>query len=276
MFEESHAIHAVRGVTAIPLSEEAAHIRVNTLASRAAERSPTIATSQTLDTISSALPEPPNSPDPDDAPQPQNSPPKPSPRVQFSTEAPTKLLTPDNDLNIDEHSSTPTLPLSPSDSASDISTESTAGSPVMKAIASRLSFWRKPIFPSSPSTNGDALNVDIAEEEELLSKEPQEVLATILTPAVEPLTAEERHSELDDKIVRECIKEFTKGGMYYAYNFGMSRPSPQSLVLILSRYYTVDAAQAGSDIQGATTVCVTRRFRCAALWPTISRQRRGA
>lgn len=51
--------------------------------------------------------------------------------------------------------------------------------------------------------------------------DPAEVLEGILdATAPAPVTQEEKHSELEEKIVRECIREFTKGGMYFAYNFG--------------------------------------------------------
>ena len=50
---------------------------------------------------------------------------------------------------------------------------------------------------------------------------PSEALSSIVTAtAPPPPTAKERKSELEDKIVKETVKEFTKGGMYFAYNFG--------------------------------------------------------
>jgi hypothetical protein len=39
-----------------------------------------------------------------------------------------------------------------------------------------------------------------------------------LAPA--PASTEEQHTVLEDKIVKQCIREFTKGGMYFAYTFG--------------------------------------------------------
>ena len=35
---------------------------------------------------------------------------------------------------------------------------------------------------------------------------------------------EEKHSQLDVKIVKECLREFSKGGMYFSYDFGEHRP----------------------------------------------------
>jgi hypothetical protein len=54
------------------------------------------------------------------------------------------------------------------------------------------------------------------------NEEPAEVMESILaSTAPPPATTEERHSELEKKVIRECIKEFTKGGMYFAYRFGI-------------------------------------------------------
>jgi len=47
------------------------------------------------------------------------------------------------------------------------------------------------------------------------------VISTILaTLAPQPTTTEQRHADLEEKIVRECIREFTKGDMYFSYTFG--------------------------------------------------------
>ncbi|KAF9053929.1 hypothetical protein BDZ89DRAFT_1153595 [Hymenopellis radicata] len=232
--EDLHAVHGVKGITAIPLTEEAARIRINTLASRSGPVSP-LSTSHTLDSVSSSHEQPSNNPGPDDTPRAITPPPKSGPRVQFSPlEPPDKLLTPVIDLNTDEHSPSPSpspYPRSPSDSSSDLSTESPTGSPVIKAIASRLSFWKKPIFPPTPeqeATQDDATTTPEEAERLLMEdKQPEEVLASILAPETGPVSTEERHSELEEKIVRECIKEFTKGGMYFAYNFDITRSMQQ-------------------------------------------------
>jgi hypothetical protein len=52
---------------------------------------------------------------------------------------------------------------------------------------------------------------------------PAEVMDHILATAPAPATVEERHSELETKVVRETIREFTKGGMYFAHNFDITR-----------------------------------------------------
>jgi hypothetical protein len=51
--------------------------------------------------------------------------------------------------------------------------------------------------------------------------EPQEVLSRIIeTAAPPPTTIREKYTELETKILRQIIKEFAKGEMYFAYDFG--------------------------------------------------------
>jgi hypothetical protein len=71
--------------------------------------------------------------------------------------------------------------------------------------------------------------MSLNEEQEVLdnlmseaNEEPAQVIESILaSTAPPPATSEERHSELETKVVRECIREYTKGDMYFAYNFGI-------------------------------------------------------
>jgi len=124
-----------------------------------------------------------------------------------------------------------------SNTGSDISSLSSEASatttPVFQTLASRLSFWSRlskrtspspidPHFPPIPEP------MSLNEEQQLLDKlmetgkEHPEVIESILaSTAPPPATMEEKHSEMETKVVRECIREFTKGGMYFAYNFGM-------------------------------------------------------
>jgi hypothetical protein len=53
------------------------------------------------------------------------------------------------------------------------------------------------------------------------NEEPATMVDSILAAtAPPPASVEEKQTELERKIIRECIKEFSKGGMYFAYNFG--------------------------------------------------------
>ncbi|EEB92630.1 hypothetical protein MPER_08831, partial [Moniliophthora perniciosa FA553] len=174
-----------------------------------------------------------------------------SPRVQFAT--PEKIerdseladMAHTFSLNTDEH----VFARSPSDSSSELSGTSTPTdftsptSPVAKAVASKLSFWsrlskRNSLFPTTPeeerskpeqkdtqepivsSAKVDSMINETMDKQE----EPRQVLESILSEtAPPPETTEEKHSELETKIIRECIREFVKGGMYFAYHFDITR-----------------------------------------------------
>ncbi|KAK0463920.1 inositol 5'-phosphatase [Desarmillaria tabescens] len=195
LLEENHLIYGVKGVIAIPLHEEGAHERIRTLASRV--NLSHLSTSRTLDTIPTIS--------------------KPSPRIQF---AQTPIPVSDYDSNTAEH--TPRS-RSPSE-ASSISSEASSASPVIKALASRLSFWNRlsPGTRDLKQASDDVFNPSPKDEKDILEEgDPEEVLAHIVAP--EPISPEERHSELERKIVKECVKEFTKGGMFFAYNFDITR-----------------------------------------------------
>ncbi|KAK0210966.1 SacI homology domain-containing protein [Desarmillaria ectypa] len=213
LFEESHSIYGIKGVIAIPLHEEGARERIRTLASRV--NLSHLQTSRTLDTVSS-----PRATDPAGSLVPSSSDPtvpKPSPLIQS---APTPIPVFDYDSNADEHTS---RSCSPSD-ASSTSSESSPASSVIEALASRLSFWNRlsPGTRGLKQTSGDVFNPSPKDEKVILEEgDPEEVLASIVAP--EPISPEERHSELEGKIVRECVKEFTKGGMFFAYNFDITR-----------------------------------------------------
>jgi hypothetical protein len=115
---------------------------------------------------------------------------------------------------------------SPSSGRSSPSSELSQTGPVERTIASRLVFWDRFRKRGKPGDFSDSYPVDdpdasldtiIAEGRQ----EPAEVLGDIIaTTAPAPTTQEETHNQLEDKIVRETIREFSKGGMYFAYSFG--------------------------------------------------------
>jgi hypothetical protein len=119
--------------------------------------------------------------------------------------------------------STPIHSLSSSGRSSPSSELSQTG-PVERTIASRLAFWNRfskrgnDFSESYPVEDPDSsLDTIIAHGRQ----EPAEVLEDIIaTTAPAPATQEETRNQLEDKIVRETIREFSKGGMYFAYNFG--------------------------------------------------------
>jgi len=83
--------------------------------------------------------------------------------------------------------------------------------------------------------------MSLTEEQEVLDRlmnedEPAEVIETILaSTAPPPPTVEEKHLEMESKIIRECVREFIKGGMYFAYNFGMYPSQIRLLRALLNR-----------------------------------------
>ena len=99
-------------------------------------------------------------------------------------------------------------------------------SPFAKVLAERLSFWKPKRVSSGPSTKttdgaSEVAIDDLMESMDQGAVEPSEVLDTIITAAAPPpQTVEERHSELEEKVVKETIRQFTRGGMYFSYGFG--------------------------------------------------------
>ncbi|KAJ3784104.1 SacI homology domain-containing protein [Lentinula aff. detonsa] len=237
LLNPTHAVYSVKSVAAIPLSEEKARIYVNTLIARNALSRPKLQSSITIDTISSSTENSPTDPDGSTAIT------EPSSRLQFSepeiTRNKTKLYSATLSSNSDQSSvqspsgSTSELSLSGSSTPS-VADSQNPSAPIAKVLASRLSFWsrlskRGSVFPMSPnqddlpapekkSLKPLTLSLHAMDEED-----PTEVIESILSAtAPPPDTAEEKHFQIEDKILRECIREFSKG-MYFAYTFDITR-----------------------------------------------------
>lgn len=149
-------------------------------------------------------------------------------RVKFSEETQVKVMTP---VTVDEFSALdrPPSPASVASVASSVSSEISAA-PVAKALATRLSFWNRLSTKKNDIKTSDVESTIAAEEEvrpldSLIHEdmsEPQEVLNRIIeTAAPPPTTVREKYTELETKILRQTVKEFAKGEMYFAYDFGM-------------------------------------------------------
>ncbi|KAF8510997.1 SacI homology domain-containing protein [Hysterangium stoloniferum] len=216
LFDELRTVYRVDGVSAIPLEETRATAAVNMLASIHPIRSHVLTPMPAEEDLieGSDIPVVPHT---NGASLPL------SPHVTFSStehaSQPTTLSMPgDPDI----------LPLSSAESSGRSSpTSSFPSSPVGKALVAQLSFWNRlakrptepPIQPpelQSPSTE----TVDSFDRHVSNGAGPTDMLKSIMAPP--PTSVEERHSELDEKIVRETIKEFTKGGMYFSYNFDIT------------------------------------------------------
>jgi hypothetical protein len=190
---------------------------------------------------------------------------EPTSRVKFADEDQVKLMTPmaSHHFGTDpEHDEEP-IP-SPSSGVSTPSSEvSVNTSPVAKTLADRLSFWsrlskRTSLPPGATEEHADAMKAlheapSAGEQEALLAQdgedgtiEPREVLHTIVQgTAPAPETQAAQNLELENKVVRECIREYTKGGMYFSYHFGKFLLSftIERRADGLGRHYSLSSAQ---------------------------------
>lgn len=149
-------------------------------------------------------------------------------RVKFSEEPEIKVMSPvaDNEFPVVDRSPSPISVVSV---ASSVSSELPTA-PVAKVLASRLSFWNRSSKEDSakdPYVESPHVSVDEEEVRPLDTlihedmPEPQEVLNRIIeTVAPSPATMSQKYAELEAKILRQTVKEFAKGEMYFAYDFG--------------------------------------------------------
>ncbi|KIJ69320.1 hypothetical protein HYDPIDRAFT_79429 [Hydnomerulius pinastri MD-312] len=215
LFDESHAVYGVKSVSAIPLVKERAQHILDIIASRnIALHRPSLIADNTSGDLAPPLEDPSN-----------------NPRVKFAEEDDIKIMTPMADTGFGiQHGERASSPPS-SGASTPTSGESLAGSPVAKAIANRMSFWTRLSKRSSTLPPRSPDEETTAEERQSLDSiiqgaqgEPEAVIDTILAAtAPAPGSAEERHSELEDRVIRECIREYTKGCMYFAYHFDLTR-----------------------------------------------------
>lgn len=218
----------MKGVTAIPLEEDRARTALSALAARnEINRRVSLLPSESVqkdDTIDDVAPTGPEERPGADGTR--------SPRVKFADEDDVKVVSPRPDQGFD--AAEDERPPSPSSSTASTpsSVQSTNAETVAKTLAERLSFWSRLSKRSSrqtsidhalmeqPGTEDDdsVLDSSIAKDD---TKDPEEVINSIIASAAPPpQTAEEKHSELEEKIIRECVREYTRGGMYFAYTFG--------------------------------------------------------
>ena len=212
---QDRAVYGIKSVHAIPLSEERATVAVDALLLRASNNPRPSLLPFTNDDISPEI-----SPN-----QPQVS----TRAVKFADGDEIKVMTPQakrqENIFADFQSRYIPSPMSSSGRSSPSSELSETG-PVERTIASRLAFWDRFSKRSKPDDLSDSYPVDDPEQslDSIMAdgkQEPSEVLEDIITAtAPPPTTQEETHNQLEDKIVRETIREFSKGGMYFAYNFG--------------------------------------------------------
>jgi len=124
--------------------------------------------------------------------------------------------------------------LSSSPTSSGYSTPTTTGasiSPLANTLAEKLSFWKRQrgvgnneasLIVSKANggheTIGEMLD-DMDNGDTSIA--PSQVVEDIVTAAApEPKSAEERYLALEVKVLKETVRQFTKGGMYFSYSFG--------------------------------------------------------
>ncbi|KAH7926636.1 hypothetical protein BV22DRAFT_1062448 [Leucogyrophana mollusca] len=220
LFDDIHTVYGVKSVVAIPLVKDRARAVLSSIASRnTSANRPSLIASDTVESM--------------DASQDGHRDPG-AHRVTFAAEEDVKIMTPLDDAEFEamRGGNRPSSPAS-SGASTPASEESINTSPVAMTIANRLSFWSRLSKRTSniPSALAADVQQSLLEERQSLDSiiqdaygEPEKAISSIIAAtAPPPASTEEKHSELEDRIVRECIKEFTKGGMYIAYNFDITR-----------------------------------------------------
>ncbi|KAH9180498.1 SacI homology domain-containing protein [Lactarius sanguifluus] len=217
MLDESRKIYAVKDVAAVPLSGvQQAEFVTNAVARRNTTKARgSLVVNPSLEQLS------------DDPGPPSNGE---GLHVKFADGHQVKVMTPDvvDEFTLVDRSPSPAASVA-SSVASSVSSE-TSGAPVAKALANRLSFWNRLSKRNGSKASEDESPSDVEEDQPLDAlihegmPEPQQVLNEIVnTTAPPPPTIEEKYSELEAKILRQTVKEYAKGEMYFAYDFDLTR-----------------------------------------------------
>ena len=252
MLDPSHVIYTIKNVAAIPLVEERAKAVLSAITSQnfAAQRASLLPRALTIG-VRAPLEDIPRSMTDNAQSKPLRQT-KSSPKVHFIQQ--------DSSDREDGHPRISYSPQSSSSDLSTHSFGEpplSPASPVIEAIVPRLSFWNKITKPAqtfsqsllSANVKGkekekeresDAADYTssaplLGDESEYADQEPSEIERLIHEKKAEPSevlknvlaaftfqagSPEERHAELEAKIVRECVRSFAKGEMYFAYTFG--------------------------------------------------------
>ncbi|TCD64143.1 hypothetical protein EIP91_004492 [Steccherinum ochraceum] len=169
-----------------------------------------------------------------------------SPRVKFAAEDQVKLMTPKPTDGFDLPPEDDDTPPSPASAASTPSSEYSVNTGnIAKVLADKLSFWSRlstrqntkgvsaheagqaeALLQEETDERAGALEAPVSLDDIIQdgSHEPAEVIEEILSAtAPAPSTIEEKHNELEDKIIRDCVREYTRGVMFFAYTFDITR-----------------------------------------------------
>ena len=161
-----------------------------------------------------------------------------NPRVKFADENNVKIVSPTVDTISDIQAGEHLTSLPSSGTSTPTSSESSASPNIVKAIADRMSFWtrlsrRQPTSTHYPDTGSDkhqSLDSIIQSAQGEATAAIDTIIASTAPP---PDSVEEQHTELEDRVVRECVREYVKGCMYFAYHFG--RYSPVRVANVLTK-----------------------------------------
>lgn len=206
VFDPSRPVYCIKDATAIPLEEASAIVMLNALATQLAKQR----------AKAEAAPHP----GPHDDPA--------TPNVNPVNEQDF------NAAHVRFASKAETIPIPPAPpSAFYAPSVSPAGAaPAFRNLAAKLSFWAKPKSAASlgPTASDQQSISTVDSMDDLMpdlddptgdTSQPDAVLDRLINAsAAPPATMEEKHSQLDAKVVRECLREFSKGGMYFSYDFG--------------------------------------------------------
>ncbi|EJD05667.1 uncharacterized protein FOMMEDRAFT_139037 [Fomitiporia mediterranea MF3/22] len=218
--DSRNAVYGVKSVSAIPLQESRARTILNTIAVKHNQANvlvrPPVRTADTSDIGEEFV----------EQDQGINRPEK-ATKVKFSDSDDVKVVSPLPDQEFRPSSPTSSINSSPSSGASTPSSDADQSTPIAKALASRLSFWtrlsKRQSMHSADNSEEQLLHGSDQDLLEDTTRDPVKILQEILdSTSSAPMTAEERQSELDEKVLKQCIREFTKGCMLFAYNFDIT------------------------------------------------------
>ncbi|KAI0032266.1 SacI homology domain-containing protein [Vararia minispora EC-137] len=126
-----------------------------------------------------------------------------------------------------------------SGSSTPTSETSSATIQLARTLSERLSFWnrvparRATAVPSPLEVLNEAQQPDEAAVDggmrsldspmHVEGAEKDELSDVLVSPAPAPISEEDKHKELEEKILRQTVKDFSKGEMYFAHDFDITR-----------------------------------------------------
>ncbi|TDL25045.1 hypothetical protein BD410DRAFT_718891 [Rickenella mellea] len=219
LLSQSHSVYEIKSVASIPLEETRARTAVDAIVARNREQNQSIHTTVHDDSPDDLRD---NAPPTDAITSPPNSE-SVQQKVTFSDQSDIRVLSPAAVSSFNS-SSRPLFPAM-SGASTPLMEPDTPPPTVAKALAARLTFWnrlshRQPSVAEEEPLHGSDDDSEDDHTEGL--EDPDDVIKQIVESAPQPSTIEQKHSELDSKISKECIKLFGKGGMYLSYNFDIT------------------------------------------------------